>query len=102
MTKLINLTPHAIRIRLDESNEAVPLESDIVIEPTLPAARVRMESVVVSHINDIPVKMSKFSEVENLPEPQDDIVYVVSMVVAQRANRSDVVGPNAAGDEIYK
>ena len=99
MTKLINLTPHAIRIRLDESNEAVPLESDIVIEPTLPAARVRMESVVVSHINDIPVKMSKFSEVENLPEPQDDIVYVVSMVVAQRANRSDVVGANTAPKE---
>jgi hypothetical protein len=97
--KLINLTPHALRIRVEESGEAIALESDIVIDPTAPAARVRQESVVVGHINDIPVKMSKFSDVKNLPEPQDGVVYIVSMLVSQRAHREDVVGPNTSPKE---
>lgn len=100
MTNLINLTPHALRIRIEESNEAIPLDSDIVIAPTLPSARVRTSLETVEYINGIPVKRNAFAEIENLPEQQEGaIVYITSTLVAQRAGRADVVSPNTAPKE---
>ncbi|MBA2682435.1 MAG: hypothetical protein H0U76_29085, partial [Ktedonobacteraceae bacterium] len=40
-----------------------------------------------------------FGDIQNLPEPAPDTLYVVSMPVAQRAaqlGRADVVSPNTA------
>lgn len=100
MTKLINLTPHAIRIRIDESNEAIPLDTDIVLAPTTPVARLDVSSVVTTEVNGIPVKKSAFGNLTGLPEPtNEDIVYIVSLPVAQYAaqlGRLDVVSPNTA------
>lgn len=96
---IINLTPHVIRVRIDESNEAAPLESDIVIAPTTPAVRLETKSVVVGEVNGIPIKSTVFGDIQNLPDPEDGVVYVVSLPVAQRAaqlGRTDVVSPNTA------
>ena len=96
MTEIINLTPHALRLRVEESNSAEPIESDIVLQPAGPAARVDQQSVVIGEVNDLPIKRAEFAEIENLPDPEDGVVYIVSMLVAQRANRSDVMSPNTA------
>ena len=94
MTKLINLTPHAITIRVDEA--------DIIIEPTLPAARVNQKSyraagVWTENNIEIPVHVPIFQGIENLPEPQDGVVYITSMIVAnspEGKEREDVYAPD--------
>ncbi len=102
MTKLINLTPHAITIRVDEA--------DIILEPTLPAARVgqksyRVASVWTENNIEIPVHVPLFTAIENLPEPQDGVIYITSMIVAnspEGKEREDVyaldTGPTAIRD----
>lgn len=94
--KLINLTPHALRLRTDESNVAEPLESDVVLQPSGPAARVDQRSVIIDDVNGFPIKRAEFGEIENLPPPESGVAYIVSMLVAQRAQRDDVMSPNTA------
>lgn len=96
MTKFVNLNPHELRIRLDESTVAEPLDTDIVIPETKPACRISQTSIVVEPIDGLPVKKTVFGTIENLPEPEFDTVYLVSMLVAQNAHRSDVVSPDTS------
>ena len=76
--KIINLTPHTINI------------SDLVI-PSSGIARAKQESKQVDTIDEIPVYNTVYGEVENLPEPQDGVIYVVSALTAQAVpDRKDV------------
>ncbi len=44
--------------------------------------------------NDIPVFRTTFGEVEGLPEPQDDTLYIVSLLVRRaRPYRGDLLSP---------
>ena len=94
--KLINLTPHALRLRIDELNDAIPLESDIVLQPAGPAARVDQRSIITGYVNAFPIKRTVFQEIYDLPNPEEGVVYIVSMLVAQQAKRDDVMSPNTA------
>lgn len=94
--KFVNLTPHALRLRSDVFNEAIPLESDIVLMPEPSAARVDQVSVTTGYVNDFPINRTVFREIYNLPNPEEGVVYIVSMLVAQQAKRDDVVSPNTA------
>jgi hypothetical protein len=96
---LMNLTPHAIRVRVNDNRDATPDPSDIVLEPALAPARVSVQTVQVGDVNGIPVVSSQYGDIVNLPDPVDGVVYIVSMLVAQKAaldGRSDVVSPNTA------
>lgn len=99
MTELVNLTPHALRIRLTDDNRTEPLVDDIVLEPVKPAARIEQSSAVCEPINGIPVVRSGFGDIIDLPEPRAGVVYVVSLPVAQQAaarGRTDVVSPDTS------
>jgi hypothetical protein len=100
MAKLVNLAQHSIRIRLNTENKAPePDATDLVLEPSGIVARASAKSVVDHIVNDIPVVKSVFGEPENLPDPQDDTVFVGSTLLAQKAalmGRTDVVSPNTA------
>lgn len=72
----INLTPHAIRLRVDDSNEAIPLDTDIVIEPAPVTARVQtVQCLEVDHFDNadevegFPVYTTKYGAIEGLPQP---------------------------------
>lgn len=97
---LINLTPHALRIRVNSDNrDAIPDPSDIVLDPAPTPARVSVKTVQVGDVNGIPVVSSQYGDIVGLPDPIDGVVYVASMVVAQKAaldGRNDVVSPNTA------
>ncbi len=88
---IVNKTPHALTLVTESGN--------IVIEPTTPPARVSESSEKIASITldaakgiDIPVTRKSYGEVENLPDPQDDVVYVVSALVAGRVpEREDVL-----------
>ncbi len=97
--KLINLTPHPVTIVLPQGRE-------IVIPPSGTVARVRevVEDVGVLVLDDgtqVPLRRKVLGkEVEGLPEPQPDTIYIASYLAAQAAwslGRHDVV---SVGDPV--
>lgn len=81
---IINCTPH---------------EVNIVNGPTIPPsgiiARVTATTVTIGEVDGIPVTTTAFGQVENLPEPEEGTIYIVSSLVAQRCrDRNDVFIPN--------
>ena len=94
--ELINKTPHPVTLVLEDG-------AKITLAPVLPTPRVSSSSIVtatytitdsdgVEHtiVREAPV----FGEVVDLPEPQEGVLYIVSMLVAARANgRTDLVSP---------
>ena len=88
-TKIMNLTPHAINF-VNESGETI-----LTIEPCGELARVTAKTVVTGEINNIPVTTTEFGEVEGLPDPTPDTIFIVSSLVAGRVpEREDVFIPN--------
>jgi len=89
MKKIINLTPHEVTLVDDNGNIITTFPPSGIV------ARVSVKIVRVTTINNIPVTTSSFGEVENLPEPNDEEVFIVSSLVAQRCkHRKDVFIPN--------
>lgn len=91
MNKLINLTPHAIVIRVGEN--------DLNLPPSGQVARVGVRQVadgsILTEAGEIALYRSEYGEVEGLPAPEAGVVYVVSGLVAGRCvERSDVWGPD--------
>lgn len=87
---IINLTAHTINVFLEEKEIAFPSQG---------LARVRTEEKEVDKINGIPVVKTVYTDVEGLPEPEKNTVYLVSTLVLQalKANgieRSDCLAPN--------
>lgn len=78
MSRIVNLTPHAIVLR------------GKTIEPS-GLARCETSSIKIGEVNGIDVNQRSFGEVYGLPEPQDDVFYIVSAIVAQavRGLRND-------------
>ena len=105
---LVNKTPHVLNLVTEDG-------AKISLEPVLPTPRVSSSSVntasyVVTDSDGVKHEIMReapvFGEVVDLPEPQEGVLYVVSMLVAARAaNRTDLVSPgrqirNEAGQVI--
>jgi hypothetical protein len=77
---LVNLTPHAIDV---VGWGEVPPSGEVA----------RCEEVVTSmpSILGIPVIRKELGDIVGLPDPEPNTCYVVSLVVAQKAGRSDVL-----------
>ena len=105
---LVNKTPHPITLVLEDG-------AKITLEPVLPTPRVSSSSVKTANYvvtdsdgvkHEIMREAPVFGEVVDLPEPQEGVLYIVSMLVAARAsNRTDLVSPgrqlrNEAGQVI--
>jgi hypothetical protein len=92
---VINLTPHTVNI-VDANNETIRQY------PSAGVARAKTIAEHVGEVDGIPVLATAFGDVEGLPEPQDDTIYIVSMVVAQAAReRIDIVAPDT-GPTAYR
>ena len=93
--KIMNLTPHALTIISGENNM-----QKLVVEPSGIVARVAAHTENIGNITTddgftIPLTTTVFGEVENLPSPEEGVVYVVSSLVAGRVpDRKDVLIPN--------
>ena len=88
MSKLINLTPHAITF-IKEGGE------NVVVEPSGTVARLSTTTVTIGEVNGIPVTTTEFGNIEGLPEPEEGTAYIVSSLVAGRCTeRDDVFIPN--------
>lgn len=88
-TKILNLTPHAINFCGSDGTVI------LTVEPSAVVARVACKTVTKGEINGIPVTENEYSEIENLPAPQENTIYLVSALVAGRCkDRKDVFIPN--------
>lgn len=90
---IINLTPHAILLRkVDGSVMELPRSER--------PARVQTRDMIMGDVDGLAVhKMSFEDEIQDLPDPEPDVVYVTSLLVAQRARqlgRADVFAPGPA------
>src|SRR5690625_7488094 len=88
MTKIINCTPHAITIT-----------DGPTFKPSGQVARVTTQQTDAGNIAGIPVKIQTFGDIIDLPDPQDDTVYIVSAIVltaVKERGRTDVVAPDTA------
>lgn len=95
MTQIINLTPHTIKV-VNADNEVI---REYPASGTL--ARVATIAKVVDTIDGIPVMETTFGDVTGLPDFQEGIVYLVSLVVAQAVNRRDLICPDT-GPTAYR
>lgn len=88
--KLTNLTPHAINV--------IGANGNTTIAPSGTVARVSAKNVPDGEVNGIPVSRIEYGEIVDLPEPQDGVFYIVSMLVGSAAKslgRTDLVGPDS-------
>ncbi len=77
---LINLTPHDIALNTG------PV---LIFRKSGKVARVSVEFSKVKEL----LYLQHYGEIENLPEPQPDVKYIVSAIVFNATNRLDVVAP---------
>lgn len=81
--ELVNLTQHNINI-----------VSYGIIEPSGKVARVSVTSSLIGDINGIPLYKREFGEVQDLPEPVEGTMYIVSSLVQGACpDRKDLLAP---------
>jgi len=91
MEKIINLTPHTVRI-VSENGQVVIAEY-----PSEGVARVTSQFEKVGELAGIPVMKTTYGETADLPAPTEGTIYIVSMVVANaNIDRRDLIMPNTA------
>lgn len=85
----VNLTPHAITICTPEGEviREIPASGQL--------CRVSSRTVKVKEIDGISITKTEFGKVENLPDPQENTIYIVSLAVASRVpEREDILVPS--------
>lgn len=95
--KIINLTPHAITVRLESG--------DRVFEPSGQVARVATTATPAGEVDGIPVVNQTFGEIEGLPVPEPNTVFIVSSIVlaaAKEAGRTDVIAPDTSPQGVIR
>ncbi len=90
VVKFVNLTPHEINLA-NAAGEII-----LSVPSTGGSCRVSTTQKVVGTIDGFTVNKTTYGAIEGLPEPADDTVYIVSILVAQLVpDRSDVVAPDS-------
>ena len=91
MKKFINLTSHTI-------NEVT---TGLAIPASGRVARVKSSTIKAGEHAGVPIYSSTFGEIEGLPEPVDNVIYIVSALALNAVpDRADVVAPgNLQRDE---
>ena len=91
MKKIVNLTPHTINFVHEDGTQL------LTVDPCGTVARVSCKTVTIGKEEEIPITTNEYGEVEGLPDPETDTIFVVSALVAGRvSHRTDVFIPNEA------
>lgn len=83
-------------VNLTRGDVTIMKEDGTVIQTIKPSgniAHVTSETIRTGVINGIPTSSTIYGEIEGLPAPEADTIYITSSIVAQRARRNDVYAP---------
>lgn len=83
---IVNLNKHAIVVQTSEG--------DVVFPPSGLVCTVAVKQVEVGNIGGIPIMANEYGEVENLPNPQEGVVFIVNAMVLGCIDRPDCVAPD--------
>jgi len=102
MVKFVNLTPHEVVVYDQEGREIV-----LRIPPSGKVARVTSTTRVVGEVNGIPVRRVEYGSIVDLPEPQENTIYIVSTLVLlalkeKGVARNDIVSPDTNTDSVIR
>lgn len=90
--EIVNLTPHDIHIVTGITY--ADWDGIVTIPRSGTIARVQTDSVIVGHVNGIPLTRVVYGNVIDLPDETDDTMYVVSVLVRlARPDRTDLASP---------
>lgn len=97
-TTVINLTPHAVRVIGDSGGIVAEFPASGTV------ARVNSSAEALPSVNGIPVVRTVYCDIDGLPDPQPNTVYIVSIVVAQALGspRSDVYVPDTGPASVVR
>jgi hypothetical protein len=85
--KMVNLTPHEVNIIL--------LTGTITIEPSGIVPRLTEKSEQIGEVVGIPVFTKSFGDVQDMPNEEKGVIYIVSALAAGvLKHRNDVYIPN--------
>jgi len=88
MIKFKNLTPHEVTIVAENGDKMVLPKA-----PTGAEARIDVIIEELKPINGFKLICEHGTRISNLPDPEDDVVFIVSARVMLAARRKDVVSP---------
>jgi len=93
---IINLTPHDVKLFHKGQEFTFPKTGTV--------ARVASKSEFSHTVNGLPVHKTIYGEVENLPEHQEGVIYIVALLVAQvlAGTRTDIVCPDTGPDSAVR
>ena len=96
--RLVNLTPHKVVVRTENG--------DVVYEPSGQVARVSTSEQYLMEVPDskgnyvgVYLYEQTFGDIEGLPEPEEGVLYIVSLPVREAAKekgRTDVISPDTS------
>ena len=89
MTKLVNLTPHAITLVESTSQITITASGQIA---RLSVTREQRDPLLVRNCA-ISVSKPTLGEITGLPDPEPGTIFIVSALVADAAKRADVMSP---------
>ena len=97
-TVFYNLTPHEIRVLDDNDNEvALFISSTDTLIPRVNVSDLEVGTADINSFNkkvQIPINTVQFGEVENLPDPQEGVLLIVSAVIQSALpHRTDLAVP---------
>jgi hypothetical protein len=105
--RLINLTPHEINIYDSEGKVILSIPPP----KNMPVPRVSIRPEVVGTIDvdgvEVPIRKVVYGDVENLPQPEEDTIYVVSTFVIlalkeKGIERKDLLSPDTNPDSVVR
>jgi hypothetical protein len=92
--KFVNLTPHDVTLVDSNGMKLVFKSSGTVARVLLNTDVTTIEAEVAPGIIlTVPLKRTTGSQVVNLPEPQEGVMYIVSYMLANHVKRTDVIAP---------
>jgi hypothetical protein len=85
--KFVNLNKHEIVLQVKEGEF-------VSFPPSGITCGAAVKQVEKYSIGGVPVMGNEYGEVQGVPEPEEDTIYIVNMIVLSRMNRSDLVSPD--------
>ena len=90
---LRNYTPHTVK---------VITENQTFEYPSVGVARVKEITENIGDLSGVPLVKRRYGIVENLPEEKEDVMYIVSLLVFQSSNRTDLLCPDTGSDSVIR